>query len=204
MLFPLQIPDHYVLLHLPIHQKYYFHMYKIFVTSDDIKVMRVEINNQFNEFYIGDDIERLKNSLVKYIKRPIITGKVIKKDIISGGQEYYSRAIIPLLVTEHKRSLITQIYIKESYKNEFFTEIKLIIVTSKDKGKRELELTLLEGIERIGGLFVINCLPPRTYGQSSVFMFDIQGDLDLLRLSSYAHNKLYDYLKSIFNVGYIF
>lgn len=171
---------------------------KIFITSDDIKIIRVEINNPNNEFYISDSLERLKKFLTKYLKRSIISGNVVSKGIITAGQEYYSRAIIPLLVSEFKRSMITQIYIKESYKNEFFTEIKLIIVTSIEKGRKELELKLLEGIESVGGLFVINCLPSRTYGQSCVFMFDIQGDLDILRLTSDAHKKLREYLKLIF------
>ncbi|MGC9365879.1 MAG: hypothetical protein ACP5FK_02420 [bacterium] len=168
---------------------------KTFTTRDGIKIIRLEITNQWDEFYLGDELERIKRTLIKCVNK--ITSfdeAILSKNILPGGQEHYARAIIPMLIREYENSKITQVYMAQSYSNEFFMSMKLLIVTAKVEQGKELELKILEGIENINGFFVANCMPPRTYGSYFVYDFDIQADLDIFTSKYEVINKLKEYL----------
>jgi len=174
---------------------------KTFITRDGIKLIRLEITNSNDEFYVGDDLEKIKNILLKCINKVTTLDNVIfAKNYLPGGQEHYARAIIPLLIREFESSNITQIYIAQSNSSEFSMSVKLLIVTAKLIEAREFELQILEGIESNKAFFVANCMPPRTYGSYFILNFDIQADLDIFGSKYEVYIALKKYLQTIFPV----
>ncbi|MBN1150081.1 hypothetical protein JXA84_02540 [candidate division WOR-3 bacterium] len=171
---------------------------KTFITKDGIKVIRLEISSSDGNFYVGDDLERLKKNMMKALSKLPSSNYMNFKNYLAGGQEHYSRAIIPLLVKEFGNSKTSQIYVSMVFSNEFSVHFKIVMVDSKSCITKEFEIKFIEDIEKIPGFFVTNFIPAKNYGDICVFMFDLQCDLDVFVSEEEAYKRLKEYFSETF------
>ncbi|MBN2363571.1 hypothetical protein JXL83_05525 [candidate division WOR-3 bacterium] len=172
---------------------------KTFITRDGIKVIRLEISSSDDHFYIGDDLERLRKNLSKAVNKFPSVNFMNFKNFLAGGQEHYSRAVIPILLREYGDTLVSQIYIAQVFSDEFSVHFKIVIVNSKSCMTKEFEISFIEEIEKIPGFFVANFIPAKSYGDICVFMFDLQCDLDAFISEEEAYNRLKEYFGETFD-----
>lgn len=147
-----------------------------FSTSQGIAVYRIEFVDSTNSALTPLEQERLKkafSAMVLNLRRD--RAKWIES---IGGFEQYARAIIPLLVREARNSGITQVYESVGQATDLFIDFKIIVVIpeSRARAKKRVSQTV-NGLESVSGFHIHSVKPPKTYGNTEVFIIDLKVQL---------------------------
>ena len=134
--------------------------HKSYVTEDGILVYRIEIVDRNENPLNSKHIKNVEVSMEKLITSTC--SKELTKLKSVGGFEHYSRAIIPFLSEELKRTNLTQVFINVDRRTEFLMGIKLVIVAFKSKKKRIY--SLISGLSVIPGIDINSTIPPKVHG----------------------------------------
>ena len=95
-----------------------------------------------------------------------------------GGFEQYARAIIPLLVREAQSTSRTQVYLSVGHTTDLFIDFKVIVVVPTSREiRKNLANDTVNHLESVPGIHVLRVKPPKTFGNTQVFIVDVRASL---------------------------
>jgi hypothetical protein len=129
------------------------------VSAEKILVYRIEIVDRQGLPLNPEAIRSIEASLEKMISTAVDEKFLQIKSV--GGYEHYARAIIPFLMAELKATGISQVFMSVEKKTEFMMQLKLILVTRRQRQQGLNRLVRL--LESSRGCEILSVVPPRLY-----------------------------------------
>jgi hypothetical protein len=142
--------------------RYMIKHHKSFVTNDQILIYRLEIMDRYGKPLKKGVIESVQKTLKRLILSTHQKGFTKLKSI--GGFEHFARAVIPFLITEYRKTGISQAFINTDKKTVFFVDIRLIIVSRIRS--RTVNRRFLNKLLSYPGFDINMIVPPKRYANN--------------------------------------